>query len=129
MTTSLPVSTPLDKLSQRKQKNSVCSGFCRKSHTFRGKTLSQGCFAVLPVYAHAASQSRSQMDMYCLLSSFVSTACPGRRMGTEEGVSHGTTPTLRQCQEIFFSMRKKSTQKILNGATVRPDFPFSQQKI
>lgn len=69
-------------------------GFCRKSHTFRGKTLSQGCFEVLPIHAHAASQSRSQMDMYCLLPPW----CPqlpqeGGWGQTEEGVSHGGTLT------------------------------------
>lgn len=69
-------------------------GFCRKSHTFRGNTLPQGCFEVLPAYAHEASQSRFQMDMHCLLPPLHPQPPQEGGWGqTEEGVSHGATLT------------------------------------
>lgn len=69
-------------------------GFCRKSHTFRGKTLSQSCFEVLPVYAHKVSQSRSQMDTHCLLPPVHPQPPQEGGWGqTEGGVSHGATLT------------------------------------
>lgn len=89
---------------REKSKILFVPGFCRKSHTFRGETLSQGCFEVLPVYAPAARQSRSQMDKCCLLSSFVSIASPGRTDRGRHVTWFHTYLALRHRQE----MRKKN---------------------
>lgn len=39
---------------------------------------------------------------------------------TEEGVSHGTTPTLRQCQEIFFLHEEKKHTEDFEWSNCKP---------
>lgn len=95
--------------------NSETLSLCRKTHTFGGKTLSQGHFEILLMYAHAASHGSSQMDMGCLLSSLVPKVSPRGRMGTEGGrtvIQCQTYLTLEHCQEMG---KKKSHRSFLNG--------------
>lgn len=123
---SLPVSAPLGQLFQRKQQNSVCSWVLQEvTHLQRQNTISRLFWNTASVCP--CSKPRQVSDTHVLSpSSFVSTASPGGRVGTDRGrcvTWCHAYPTLRHCQEI----RKKNHTKDFEWRNCKSRLPLQQK--